>query len=339
MKRLISAVLWCAVLAAQPQTVHFTGCCDASAAIAVSDDLFVVANDEDNILRAYSRERLGRPVGTADLTAFLNPGKKSPEVDIEGGARMGDRIYWISSHGRNAKGKERESRHRLFATAVVVTNGAVELKPIGNFYAKLLSDMERDPRLKPFGLGRASLSAPKAEGALNIEGLAATPEGHLLIGFRNPIPRGKALIVRLLNPQEVIFGKAPQFGEPVLLDLGGLGIRSLEHWPAHDGYIVVAGASDNAPGSRIYEWSGRNEPPGLLVDNMQTLNPEAVTLVGGGATDELLVLSDDGTLQIRGEECKKLKDPNLRRFRAMTMALETETARPLPWPATALRQP
>jgi hypothetical protein len=337
----ISAISLCGALVAaeESQTVHFTGCCDASAAVAITDDLLVVANDEDNILRVYSRERLGAPVGTTDLTVFLNPGKKSPEVDIEGAARIGDRIYWISSHGRNAKGKERESRHRLFATTATITNGAVEIKPVGSFYAKLLSEMGGDPRLKPFGLGRASLWAPKTQGALNIEGLAASPEGHLLIGFRNPIPRGNALIVRLLNPQEVILGKPAQFGEPVLLDLGGLGIRSLEFWRGHDRYIVVAGASDGTPGSRLYEWSGGNEPPRLLMDKMQTLNPEAVAVVGSGGLEQLLVISDDGALQIRGDDCKKLKDPNLRRFRAIAVALEAGGARQLARPWTGLWQP
>jgi hypothetical protein len=341
MRGWILAIWLCSALAAaaQSQTLHFTGCCDASAAVAITENLFVVANDEDNILRVYSRKRLGPPVTTTDLTVFLNPGKKSPEVDIEGAAQIGETIYWISSHGRNAKGKERESRHRLFATAVTVTNGAVEIKPIGNFYAKLLSDMERDLRLKPFGLGRASLWAPKTQGALNIEGLAATPEGHLLIGFRNPIPRGKALIVRLLNPAEVIGGKAPQLGEPVLLDLGGQGVRSLEFWRDHDRYIVVGGASDGMPGSRLYEWRGGSEPPRLLMDSMQMLNPEAVTLAGGGRSENLLLISDDGTLQIQGEDCKKLKDPNLRRFRAISVELDTRAGTHLAKPVTAPLRP
>jgi hypothetical protein len=61
--------------------------------------------------------------------------------------------------------------------------------------------------------------------------------------------------------------------------------------------------------------------------------------VGSGRSEQLLVISDDGALQIRGEECKKLKDPNLRRFRTITVALETEAARQLARPWTGLRQP
>ena len=41
-----------------------------------------------------------------------------------------------------------------------------------------------DPRLKPFNLARASTLPPKERGALNIEGLCATPQQQLLIGFQ-----------------------------------------------------------------------------------------------------------------------------------------------------------
>jgi hypothetical protein len=333
----LCAVFAAAATATEVKTIHFTGCCDASAAVSLTDELFVIANDEDNVLRVYSRQQLGPPVSTTDLTVFLNPGKKSPEVDIEAAARIGDRIYWISSHGRNAKGKARESRHRFFATTVAVTNGTVLIEPVGRFYADLLIDLAKDSRFKPFGLARASLWAPKVQGALNIEGLAATPEGHLLIGFRNPIHRGKALVVRLLNPSEVIVGKAALFGEPVLLDLGGFGIRSIEFDSQR--YIVVGGASDSTPGSRLYEWSGRNEPPRLIMGGLDTLNPEAVAFFESRAAQELMVVSDDGTLQIRGEDCKRLKDPNLRRFRAVTLAPAPSAARQLAGPATVRLQP
>jgi hypothetical protein len=302
------------------KTDQFIGCCDASASATLTDDLFVIANDEDNVLRIYSRARMGHPVSTVDLTAFLNPGKKSPEVDIEGAARIGDRIYWISSHGRNAKGKERLSRHRLFATSVVVTNGGVKLQPVGNFYAKLLEDLANDPRYRSFKLAAASQHAPKAEGALNIEGLAATPEGHLIIGFRNPVPGGKALLVRLLNPQDLTAGGKPKFGDPVLLDLAGFGIRAIEFW--QDRYFIIGGAVDGAAVSRLFEWGGHDDRTRVVqTPDLRTVNPEALSIYEDDGVEYLLVVSDDGTLRIRGEECKKLKDANLRRFRVASVPL------------------
>src|SRR6267143_1742814 len=80
----------------------YFGMCDASAAVSLTSNLFIVANDEDNILRIYRRHPGGLPVLTCDLNSFLRVTGKSTEADLEGSARIGDRIYWISSHGRNA---------------------------------------------------------------------------------------------------------------------------------------------------------------------------------------------------------------------------------------------
>jgi hypothetical protein len=41
--------------------VEYWGMCDASAAVSLSGDSFIVANDEDNPLRRYSRKVPGRP--------------------------------------------------------------------------------------------------------------------------------------------------------------------------------------------------------------------------------------------------------------------------------------
>jgi hypothetical protein len=52
----------------------------------------------------------------------------------------------------------------------------------------------------------------EANDGLNIEGLAATPEKKLLIGFRNPIRSQRALLASLENPREVMQGKAARYG-------------------------------------------------------------------------------------------------------------------------------
>src|SRR5438128_2101640 len=111
-------------------TTYF-GMCDASAAVSLTTNLFIVANDEDNILRVYRRHPGALPVMTVDLTRFLRVTGKSTETDLEGSARIGDRIYWITSHGRNARGKLSPNRQRFFATSVSLTNGLVEVKPVG----------------------------------------------------------------------------------------------------------------------------------------------------------------------------------------------------------------
>ena len=103
---------------------------------------------------------------------------------------------------------------------------------------------------------------PKEPDALNIEGLSATAEGHLLIGFRNPVPNGKALLVPLLNPNEAIDGQSPRFGDAIQLDLGGLGIRDIE-WTGQ-AFFIIAGSFEGGHKSKLYRWNGPGTNPELL---------------------------------------------------------------------------
>lgn len=41
--------------------IEYPGMCDPSAAQAISDGLFIVASDEDNVLRVYARDNPGAP--------------------------------------------------------------------------------------------------------------------------------------------------------------------------------------------------------------------------------------------------------------------------------------
>nr|HRK64961.1 hypothetical protein [Terricaulis sp.] len=82
------------------EELQHTGCCDASAAAAIGDNFFVVASDEDSVLRVYSRAADGSPVATFNLRPHLNLGRSSAETDIEGAARLGDLVFWITSHAR-----------------------------------------------------------------------------------------------------------------------------------------------------------------------------------------------------------------------------------------------
>ena len=306
-------------LRAEPVWKFFRGMCDASALEMLDEDLFVAANDEDNVLRVYSRSREGFAVQTVDFSSHYRLAKKKQEIDFEGAARIGNRIYWISSHGANAKGKFQPSRHRLFATDVISTNGAPKLVPVGRIYSNLLRDLAMDPRFTEFQFIRASQRAPKAEGGLNIEGLAATPQGHLLIGFRNPIPDGKALIIPLLNPHEVVEGRKGLFGAAIRVELKGMGIRSIT--PFDESYLIVAGSHESEGVSQLYVWNGKSEGATLLSPRGLAGNPEGLAVLNESGKRKLFVVSDDGTETIAGRDCKKLKDPALKVFRGYELDL------------------
>ena len=276
-----------------------TGSADASGAVAISSNLFVVADDEDNSLRLYRSDRGGPPIKEFDCNAFLEVHGKSHEADLEAGARMGDRAYWIGSHGRNKNGKERLNRCRFFATDIRVTGGEVTLTPVGKPYKDLLDDLIRDPRFEPFHFADAARLTPKAADALNIEGLSATPDGHLLIGFRNPIPQGKALLIPLLNPNEVVDGKTARFGPAIQLDLGGLGIRDIA---LYDGtYIISAGSYHGGGPFCFYRWSGvGTQPERLSVEDLGDYHPEAIVIYPDKGLREIQILSDDGKRVVNG---------------------------------------
>jgi len=279
----------------------------------------VAADDENNILRIYNKNHTSGPVSILDLTSFLAADPAYPEADIEGATMVGDRIYWISSHGRNKDGKMRQSRYRFFATSVKKEKETITLTPVGIpcrtlIYDMIGSNMTRHLRLdkvtkfdvKKIKKEELKKFAPTKDG-LNIEGLCATPDGNTLyIGLRNPqfsdwaTLKKRAIIVPLHNPRQVIEnGKPPIFGTPILLDLNGLGIRSMEYSHFHKSYLIIAGPKGEKSGFALYQWSGeKEEKPVLLKKIPKNNNFTAEALIVFENSGKLLVLSDDGTINI-----------------------------------------
>ncbi len=316
----------------------YTGMCDGSAAAALDEQTFVVASDEatfkqgttpqKNLLGIYRLAQGGAPVQTVDLTATLAPEPNNPaqhdpehvEADLESAARIGNRIYWLTSHGHNSSGKRRVDRYRFFATDVVGSGANITVRLAGTSgafpaYMNLLKDMSGDARLAPFKLGDldAAQVAPEA-GGINIEGLSATRDNKLLIAFRSPVPQGKALLVPLENADELIEGRAAQakFGAPVQLDLGGRGVRDIAYWPQRNSYIIIAGPAGPTGEFRLYQWSGaQTQAPVVIKDkagnelSLAGLAPEALVIYP--TTNRLLLLSDDGDVQLKSASNNELK--------------------------------
>ena len=295
------------------QITTFKGPCDASAAVALDATHFIVGDDEHNTLHIYRQDQPA-PVASLNLANFLAT-TANEESDIEDAAAIGSRIYWITSHGRNSKGKARPARQRFFATDVVPGQPPT-VKPVGRAYADLLRDMLAADTLKPYRLDAAARRPPEAAGGFNIEGLAATADGKLLIGLRNPLPQQRALLIPLDNPDEVIAGKRARFGEPILLDLAQRGIRSIER--IGNNYLIVAGPPGDQGSFALFRWSGQNgdQPTPLTQSDLKTLRPEALFALPG--SNRVQLLSDDGGVVIGGVECKKLPEAS-QTFRSLTI--------------------
>ena len=301
-----------------PKMLTYRGASDASGGVSVGKDTFVVADDENNVLRVYATSGPDLPLYSYDVSDFLDVDPDKPEADIEGAARVGNRIYWITSHGRNKDGKLRSSRYRFFATDIKAENSRIRLQLVGTPCRTLVRSLIAHSNTRELGLWEATKLgqdlakdereelAPKEEG-LNIEGLCATPDGvTMYIGFRNPLVESRetghkqALVIPLLNGEAVVReGQLPDFGQPILWDFDGLGIRSMEYSSYHKAYFIVAGRPDTTEEFRLYRWSGdkANEPTVVRDLSDGTFTPEAV--ISFDDSEHLLLLSDDGSIEVK----------------------------------------
>lgn len=294
-------------LTAPPVVVH-EGMANASAIALLDPNWFVAASDESNVLQVFPVDSEGPSVAQVDLSGAAAVLGKSTEIDLEGAARIGDRVYWIGSHGRNKDGKPRSNRQRLMATRVEKDGTTMRLVPEGRPYSGLLTELLADPRYEALGIRRAAANPPE-QGGINIEGLGSTADGGLLIGFRSPLVDGKALLVPVLNPKEVLDGQKLRLGDPILLDLGGLGVRDLV-WSGKE-HFLIGGGVKGAAKAKLFRWTGGSAAPEEVKGTgFKHFNPEALTVTGSGQDIELLVLSDDGNHQE-----KKATTPSFRSFR------------------------
>ena len=300
------------------ELIRFIGMCDASAAVAAGSNRMAVADDESSVLRIYDCRSGGAPLQSFDLTPYLRLRGRKPETDIEGGVRVGDLAYWIGSHGQNRSGKTRENRRIFFATRITEGPRGIAISLAGAPYKRLLEDLLGDPRYAAFNLGAAAQLPPKTPGALNIEGLCARPDGSFLVGFRNPIPQGRALFAVLQNPREMVLGLRARLGAPLQLDLEGRGVRDIVF--AEGRYWIVGGPAGSQGASRLYAWNGDDTPPRRVhAEHFKKFNPEALLPMASDAGIEMTILSDDGALLQNGVPCKETPNLSMRSFRGFVL--------------------
>ncbi len=295
------------------KVVEFVGMCDASGAVPLGPGKFAVADDEDNLLRIYDAARGGEPLAIIDVGAAR---AGDPEMDLEAATRTTDYALWLGSHGRSKLGAVASTRLRLFVTTAPTTDEPLAL--VGKPYDGLLGDLVREPRLAEFDLAAAADRAPDVPGGLNIEGMTARPDDGVVIGFRNPIPDGKALLVGLANPVAVGSEHVePVFDAVHLLDLDGRGVRGLSWWRGR--YLVIGGSYAHTVPSVLYLWDGASKTVTRVDVDLAAFNPEA--LYTPEDNDLVMVLSDDGEVVIDGVLCKRHPNPKRKRFRGMWLAL------------------
>lgn len=307
---------------------------DASAAVALDDHRFIMADDEFNILQVYNWNLpQSDPNTETDISAALTLDPGHPEADIEGATWFNNRIFWITSHGRSRDGDYWQSRYNFFATTIALDGTAT----VDGVYDTLIDDLIQYDRTWNLGLEAAIGTtgdhidpntipdlAPKVNG-LNIEGLCTTADGtKMLIGLRNPRPNNMALVIPLANPEAVVLaGADPNFEDAILIDLNGLGIRSIEYSPSLGEYLIIAGShrgGENEPVQYLYNYSFIAEDKDKLATFSDTMTPEAIFQFPDA--NDINLLSDDGTREIdtpSGPAINKELPREQRTFRTRTI--------------------
>ena len=245
MKKVVTATLCSMLILAQASAfaatitepiAQYEGCNCVTAAVAIGDGMFVAASSDDNVLRVYTTTGSAAPLTSFDLSDYLEVDPGLPST-IQGATRVGERVYWITSHGRDEDGKIRPARYRFFATTIKRRKGQITIEPVGKPTKTLIHKLVDRHTMRTLRLDKATRLgqemaaaerlklAPSQEG-IDIEALCASHNSEILIAFRNPRPvrvitgTPHALVVPLDNAAEVIEkGEDPIFGEGMLWDL------------------------------------------------------------------------------------------------------------------------
>jgi hypothetical protein len=174
-----------------PLPTTTAGSSDASAGIALDASYMVVGDDEGNVLRVYPRGG-GVAIKEWEFGSLLGLTK---ELDLEAGTRIGNTLYFTGSHSNKSDGSEADNREHLFAADVSGTGANTEFTFKGS-YGGLETQLTTWDRTNAHGKGAnyygfvassADKVPPESAAGFSIEGMAATADGQLLLGFRAPL--------------------------------------------------------------------------------------------------------------------------------------------------------
>ena len=258
---------------------------DLSGIACLDDGFGLLVTDEGSLVQAFTRDREARLLRLhAQSVELLRAGE---EADLEGLCCDGTDFYAIGSHASGRKQPDHQpSRHHVYRIR----------REDGELRHEISHGLE--PLLVHDGLlgrhYRRRLDA--TERGVDIEGIAAWPEGRLLIGLRSPSLDGQAYLLSVAV--ETLFGAkgtCQQTAERFALPLGeGCGIRDLAALPG--GVLILAGPSTDQDRAAftLWRWGGRRKAK-LVGTFVHAAAAKAEGLLVLEATDdrvEILVLFD-----------------------------------------------
>jgi hypothetical protein len=260
--------------------------------------LLVVEDEASRALSLMQFAQDGTLFEDAAVDTRLIRGFRRKLSDLEG-LTMDERgyVYAITSHSRTSKGKRSSDREQLLRFRIEGN----DVRQIGA-YEGLVDALEGSMALQ------SAIKAKVGKGidfdTINIEGLNFDQRSQkLLLGFREPMVDGQSMIVVIENPNGIFErNEEPRFGDAILLELQGGGIRSLSYDPVLGVFLMVneiVGHEGNTY-SQLWSWSGErgaSPEPIALPDIINLNNVESIDSITVNGESRLLIMSDEGSVK------------------------------------------
>ncbi len=291
-------------VASQPpdSTVRYLlGAANASSVLGVGDGYFLDADDDTSPLRLYQGGTTGYPVGQWDFSSDFGGGK----LDFEALARHGNDVFAADSFSAGVG----NSPIVDYGTSGSGANTDLSYRGVYFGLEQDLIDWDNGNGA-PLGIAAsARFSQKDSDGdGLALKGIEFAPDNTTAyVAMRVPLEptsgpnaRTEALIVPVTNFTKLFNddGTHAQFGPPILMNLGGVGIREIRK-NADSQYLILTGppgdsGSNTAPQQALWEWDGvPADAPVQLTTDIMTGEP----FLGGSSAWEGIEDAPDPLLQ------------------------------------------
>ena len=266
--------------------------------LVIGSDEAVGQDENENLIQMLKKVSEVQYEVHRNILLFKGNKKDGKEMDIEGIAAEGDKLYIVGSHSsrrkrikKNKKYKTNretfwkknmdDAKNRDWLCRLTIDSQG---KDLANRKISLRNIIKNDRVLKAFS------EIPSKENGIDIEGIAAKG-GWLFIGFRGPVFRENYVPVMKLK-----FDDPQGTYELLYVNLGGRGIRDITH--VSDGFLIVAGPVGDGPDSyQLYHWDGKDTITGK---DLTTKNIGKLSLLGeiwrpkGSKAEGIVVLEEKG---------------------------------------------
>ncbi len=272
-------------------TAFTGGTFEASGASWVEDTntMLLIDDGKPGQILQMTVDQSGRQVGA--LAPISHNGQI---IDAEAITQDGTWFYVVSSSGDPKNGPKNALMRFAYDRQSKSIRGNPETIP--DLRGFLLSNI---PELGP------DAQKPSTKGGLNIEGLGWDPvNNRLLVGLRQPVINGRALLVplKLKDPLGAFTASNLQLASPrvIQLNLGGQGVRDIDYNNHLKSFLIISGATEltHKTDFGLWEWNGDADQSSAASHPRQerTLDerhkPEGITNVTINSRSFVLVVCD-----------------------------------------------